>query len=464
MEKTGCAVVGGGPAGMMLGLLLARAGVQVTVLEKHADFLRDFRGDTVHPSTIRLIDELGLGEEFRQLPQSRLKNVAFPVPGGPPVTMGDFGALPPPYNYVAMMPQWDFLNFLAAAAAEEPGFTLLMSHTATGLVRNGGRVRGVRFRTPDGASDELPADLVIATDGRHSVLRAAAGLAPKEFYVPFDTWWFKLPRHPSETGEVAGLVPAFGPGEALLALFRTDYYQMGYLAAKGTDARIRAEGIEGFRRRVAALRPDLADRVDAIASLDDLHWLDVRLNRLHPWHINGMLCIGDAAHAMSPAGGVGINLAIQDAVAAAELLAPPLLRGNVTRADLEKVERRRRLPTVVVQSVQRLMQRAIFAPIMTGKRSRFPSAALFVARHVPAVRSIIPRFIAFGPRPEHAPAFARRAPQRPQVPGASTGGSSGASTGRNRDPGKHPEGSFGRAHAAAPRHSHHGRWGSRSAS
>ena len=460
MEKTGCAVVGGGPAGMMLGLLLARAGVQVTVLEKHADFLRDFRGDTVHPSTIRLIDELGLGEEFRQLPQSRLKNVAFPVPGGPPVTMGDFGALPPPYNYVAMMPQWDFLNFLAGAAAEEPGFALLMSHTATGLVRNGGRVRGVRFRTPDGTSDELPADLVIATDGRHSVLRTAAGLAPKEFSVPFDTWWFKLPRHASETGEVAGLVPAFGPGEALLALFRTDYYQMGYLAAKGTDARIRAEGVVGFRQRVAALRPDLADRVDAIASLDDLHWLDVRLNRLHAWHINGMLCIGDAAHAMSPAGGVGINLAIQDAVAAAELLAPPLLRGNVTTADLEKVERRRRLPTVVVQSVQRLMQRAIFVPIMTGKRSRFPGAALFVARHVPAVRSIIPRFIAFGPRPEHAPAFARRAPQRPQVPGASTG----TPTGANRDPGKLPEGYSGRApHAATPRRIHHGRWGSRSA-
>ena len=457
MDKTGCAVVGGGPAGMMLGLLLARAGVQVTVLEKHADFLRDFRGDTVHPSTIRLIDELGLGQEFRQLPQSRLKNVAFPVPGGPPVTMGDFGALPPPYNYVAMMPQWDFLNFLAAAAAEEPGFTLLMSHTATGLVRNGGRVRGVRFRTPEGTSDELPADLVIATDGRHSVLRTAAGVAPKEFPVPFDTWWFKLPRHASETGEVAGLVPAFGPGEALLALFRTDYYQMGYLAAKGTDARIRSEGIDGFRRRVAALRPDLADRVDAIRSLDDLHWLDVRLNRLHPWYINGMLCIGDAAHAMSPAGGVGINLAIQDAVAAAELLAPVLLRGRVTLDDLKKVERRRRMPTIVVQTVQRVMQRAVFAPIMTGKRSRFPAAALFVARRVPAVRKIIPRFIAFGPRPEHAPAFARRAPQRPQVPAASTGA--------NREPGKHPDSSFGRApHAAVPRRIHHGRWGSRSAS
>ncbi|MGO4121001.1 FAD-dependent oxidoreductase [Arthrobacter sp. YAF16] len=414
METTGCVVAGGGPAGMMLGLLLARAGVQVTVLEKHADFLRDFRGDTVHPSTIRLIDELGLGQEFRRLPQSRLKSVVFPVPGGPPVTMGDFDSLRPPYNYIAMMPQWDFLNFLAAAAAEEPGFTLLMSHTATGLVRDGGRVRGIRFRDPDGAQDELRADLVVATDGRHSALRAAVGLAPKEFPVPFDTWWFRLPRYPAELGEVAGLVPAFGPGEALVALSRNDYYQMGYLAPKGTDARIRAEGVEGFRRRIAGLRPDLADRVDAIRSLDDLHWLDVRLDRLQSWHVNGLLCIGDAAHAMSPAGGVGINLAIQDAVAAAEILAPALLRGRVTAADLRRVERRRRLPTVVVQTGQRLMHRAVFGPIMAGQRTKFPAVALFLARRIPAVRRIIPRLIGFGPRPEHAPAFARRAEARPQ--------------------------------------------------
>ena len=414
METTGCVVVGGGPAGMMLGLLLARAGVQVTVLEKHADFLRDFRGDTVHPSTIRLIDELGLGQEFRRLPQSRLKSVVFPVPGGPPVTMGDFDSLRPPYNYIAMMPQWDFLNFLAAAAAEEPGFTLLMSHTATGLVRDGGRVRGIRFRDPDGAQDELRADLVVATDGRHSAMRTAAGLAPKEFPVPFDTWWFRLPRYPAELGEVAGLVPAFGPGEALVALSRNDYYQMGYLAPKGTDARIRAEGVEGFRRRIAGLRPDLADRVDAIRSLDDLHWLDVRLDRLQSWHVNGLLCIGDAAHAMSPAGGVGINLAIQDAVAAAEILAPALLRGRVTAADLRRVERRRRLPTVVVQTGQRLMHRAVFGPIMAGQRTKFPAVALYLARRIPAVRRIIPRLIGFGPRPEHAPAFARRAEARPQ--------------------------------------------------
>lgn len=412
MEKTGCVVVGGGPAGMMLGLLLARAGVDVTVLEKHADFFRDFRGDTVHASTIRLIDELGLGEEFRRLPQSRLSNVAFPVPGGPPVTVGNFDTLPPPYNYVAMMPQWDFLNFLADAAATEPSFTLRMNHRATALVRNGGRVTGVRYRTAAGAEGELRADLVVATDGRHSTLRAAAGLPPKDYPVPFDVWWFRLPRHASEPGAVAGIVPAFGRGEALVALNRTDYYQMGYLAPKGTDARIQAEGVGGFRRRIAALRPDLADRVDAIASLEELHWLDVRLDRLRQWHINGLLCIGDAAHAMSPAGGVGINLAIQDAVAAADVLASALLRGRVPRTELAKVQRRRQRPTVIVQTVQRILHRLVFGPIMTGQRSGAPAVLLFLGRRIPAIGRVMPRFIAFGPRPEHAPAFARRAPQR----------------------------------------------------
>ncbi|MCU1520299.1 MAG: hypothetical protein JWN19_684 [Arthrobacter sp.] len=408
MEKTGCVVAGGGPAGMMLGLLLARAGVTVTVLEKHGDFFRDFRGDTVHAATIRLIDELGLGDEFRRLPQSRLSSVAFPVPGGPPVTMGNFDSLSPPYNYVAMMPQWDFLNFLAKAAAQEPFFSLRMNHQATALVRKGGRVAGVRYRTADGVEGELRADLVVATDGRHSTLRRQAGLVPKEYPVPFDAWWFRLPRYPSERGEVAGIVPAFGQGEALLALFRDDYFQMGYLASKGTDVRMRAEGVEGFRRRIAALRPDLADRVDAITSLEDLHWLDVRLDRLREWHLNGLLCIGDAAHAMSPAGGVGINLAIQDAVAAADILAPALLRGQVSRRDLARVERRRRPPTVVVQTVQRVLHRVLFEPIMTGKRSGAPAALLFLGRHLPVLGRFLPRFIAFGPRPEHAPAFARR--------------------------------------------------------
>jgi len=397
---------------MMLGLLLARAGVDVTVLEKHGDFLRDFRGDTVHASTIRLIDELGLGDGFRRLPQSRLNNVAFPIPGAGLVTVGDFASLKPPYNYIAMMPQWDFLDFLATQAAREPSFTLLMEHEATELAFDGGRVTGVRYRTRGGTrggtEGTLHADLVVATDGRHSVLRRAAGLRPKDYPVPFDTWWFKLPRHASEKGAVAGIVPAFRDREAMIALFRDDYYQMGYLAPKGDNARIRAEGVERFREHVAALRPDLADRVDSISSLDDLHWLDVRLDRLRRWYVDGLLCIGDAAHAMSPVGGVGINLAIQDAVAAASLLAPPLLRRNVRVQDLAAVQRRRRMPTVVVQTVQRIMHRAVFVPLFAGKTPGPPPALLFVVRHAPVVRRILPRLIAFGPRPEHAPGFARR--------------------------------------------------------
>lgn len=397
---------------MMLGLLLARAGVEVTVLEKHGDFLRDFRGDTVHASTIRLIDELGLGDGFRKLPQSRLNNVAFPIPGVGLVTLGDFASLKPPYNYVAMMPQWDFLNFLASEAAREPTFTLLMEHEATSLMFDGGRVTGVRYRTRQGSEDALHADLVVATDGRHSVLRRAAGLQPKDFPVPFDTWWFKLPRHASEKGAVAGIVPAFKDREAMIALFRDDYYQMGYLGPKGTDSRIRSEGIERFRQRVAALRPDLADRVDWIRSLDDLRMLDVRLDRLRRWYVDGLLCIGDAAHAMSPAGGVGINLAIQDAVAAAARLGPALLRGDVKVEDLAAVERRRRMPTVVVQTVQRVMHRAVFVPLFAGKRSGAPPILLFLVRHAPVVRRLMPRLIAFGPRPEHAPGFARRGQPR----------------------------------------------------
>lgn len=409
--------MGGGPAGMMLGLLLARAGVEVTVLEKHRDFLRDFRGDTVHASTIRLIDELGLGDGFRRLPQSRLNKVAFPIPGAGMVTVGDFDTLKPPYNYIAMMPQWDFLNFLATEAAREPTFTLLMEHDATSLTFDGGRVTGLRYRTRGGADGdsregELRADLVVATDGRHSVLRRAAGLRPKEYPVPFDTWWFKLPRHASEKGAVAGVVPAFRDREAMIALFRDDYYQMGYLGPKGDSARIRAEGVERFRQRVAALRPDLADRVDAIRSLDDLHWLDVRMDRLRRWYVDGMLCLGDAAHAMSPVGGVGINLAIQDAVAAAARLAPALLRGQVSTKDLAAVDRRRRMPTVVVQTVQRIMHRVVFVPLFAGKRVGAPPALLFVVRHVPLARGLLPRVIAFGPRPEHAPGFARRVQPR----------------------------------------------------
>ena len=407
-EATTALVSGGGPAGMMLGLLLARAGVEVTVLEKHGDFLRDFRGDTVHPSTLRLLDELGLGEEFRRLPQSRLGNVALPDGRGSAVTVGDFSRLPEPYNYVAMVPQWDLLNLLADAAGREPTFTLRMNTEATGLLMDGESVTGVRYRTRDGAEGEIRAGLTLVCEGRHSPLRAAAGLVPQEFSVPFDVWWFRLPRHADEQGEVAMLVPIVRGDEVLLTLYREDYYQLAYLTHKGADARLRAEGVERFRERIGRLRPQFADRLDAIKTMDDVYVLDVKLNRLPRWYRDGLLCVGDAAHAMSPVGGVGINLAIQDAVAAARLLAGPLRRRRVRAADLAAVQNHRMLPTVVVQAAQRAVQRGLFAPALAGRTPHLPRVVLSMVRHLPALRGIPARLVGFGPRPEHAPDFARR--------------------------------------------------------
>jgi 2-polyprenyl-6-methoxyphenol hydroxylase-like FAD-dependent oxidoreductase len=406
-ESTGVLVCGGGPAGMMLGLLLARAGIAVTVLEKHGDFLRDFRGDTVHPATVRLMDELGLGEEFRALPQSRLGNLALPAPDGSLVTLGDFEALPAPYNYIAMVPQWDLLSLLATASGKEPGFSLRMNTEATELIRDGSKVVGVRYRTADGRTGEIRAELTVACDGRHSTLRREAGLVTKEFRVPFDVWWFRLPRT-EESVAPASVTPVAKGAEALISLARDDYYQVAYFTAKGSDSRLRTEGIERFRERIASLRPEFTDRVAGLASMDEVFVLDVKLNRVKRWYLDGLLLIGDAAHAMSPAGGVGINLAIQDAVAAATILADPLRRHAVTVADLADVQRRRRRPTVVVQNGQRLLQRVMFEKQFAGKRSGPPKAMLFLSRVFPRLRKIPARFVGFGPRPEHAPDFARR--------------------------------------------------------
>jgi 2-polyprenyl-6-methoxyphenol hydroxylase-like FAD-dependent oxidoreductase len=407
VESTSVVIAGGGPAGMMAGLLLARAGIAVTVLEKHADFLRDFRGDTVHASTVALLDELGLGAEFRELPQSKMTSLLLPGTELERVPVDIFAALPAPYNYVAMVPQWDLLNLLADAAGREPTFTLRMRTEATGLLADG-RITGVRYRGPDGAG-QIHADLALACDGRASALRRASGLPARQYRVPFDMWWFRLPRHPGEGGDVAGLAPAIGRGEALLALTREDYYQLAYPIPKGSDGRRRAEGVEAFRARIAALRPDLADRVEAITSMDEVFTLDVRVDRLRRWYTDGLLCLGDAAHAMSPVGGVGINLAIQDAVAAARLLAAPLREHRLTTADLARVQQRRERPAVILQTMQRTMHLGI-GPVLSGRIAvRPPWGLLRVASRAPRWMLRIPaRLIAVGPRPEHAPAFARR--------------------------------------------------------
>lgn len=413
VSRTTVAVVGGGPAGVVLGLLLARAGIAVRVVEKHDDFNRDFRGDTVHASTIRLLDELGLGDRFRALPQSRLDDFALPMPDGSRQLLGDFSRLRPPYDHVAMVPQWDLLDMLVTAARDEPTFSISMGLAATGTIEENGVVTGVHvqpYRDADGEAEELRADVVIACDGRDSVLRAAAGLRTKSFPVPFDTWWFRLPREPGDA--TTALVPAFSGPDVLLSFPRPDYHQVAYFAPKGSDAALRAEGVDAFRERVARIRPDFAGRVDAIGSMDDVHVLDVRMDRLTKWWRPGLLCIGDAAHAMSPAGGVGINLAVQDAVATAALLVPALRRhrgGAELDGTLAAVQRRRTPPAVVIQSAQAMLHRAVFERAFSGElQDGPPMLPVLLARWVPQVRGLYARGIAFGPLPEHAPAWARR--------------------------------------------------------
>jgi 2-polyprenyl-6-methoxyphenol hydroxylase-like FAD-dependent oxidoreductase len=407
-ELTTCVVIGGGPAGMVLGLLLARAGVEVTVLEKHGDFLRDFRGDTVHPTTMELLDELGLGERFAALPQSRLEEIAFPIDEHRRVVVGDLRRLRVRHPYIAMVPQWDLLNLLAEAAAEEPSFSLRMRREVTELIRESGRIRGVRYHAEDGTTGEIRAELTVACDGRWSIAREQAELGPKELPVPIDAWWFRLPRKHDDN--VAALAPHAARGRFVIVIPREDFLQIGYFTEKGADTRLRAGGIDRFRRDVTDVVPWLADRIDALESMDDVKFLDVRMNRLNRWHIDGLLCLGDAAHAMSPFGGVGINLAVQDAVAAATLLAAPLRNGTVTPSRLGGVRARRLLPTILVQLLQGLLHRVIAAPIVEGRRMGPPAPALALLRRVPKASFVPAYLIGVGLRPEHAPAFARRSP------------------------------------------------------
>ncbi len=392
---TACCIAGGGPAGMMLGLLLARAGVEVVVLEKHADFLRDFRGDTIHPSTLEVMHELGLLERFLALPHQKVESLNGRF--GDVAFGADFSHLPTRCRFIAFMPQWDFLDFLAEEAARYPNFRLLRRHKATGLLRDGGRIVGVKVKAPEGRL-VIRSGLLVAADGRHSELRAAAGLVPTDFGAPIDVLWFRLPRLEGDPHQVLG---RFDAGKGMVLLDRGDYWQCGLIIEK--------DGLEALKRRgLAALRADIAfltgfpaARIEALADWNEIRLLSVQVNRLSTWHRPGFLCIGDAAHAMSPIGGVGINLAIQDAVAAANLLAPALRAGRVDERQLAAVAARRLFPVRMTQRIQVGMQNYLARHVLGRPGpTRAPLPLRLFARYA-LFRRLAARVVGMGFRPEH---------------------------------------------------------------
>lgn len=393
---TRCCVAGGGPAGMMLGFLLARAGVDVHVLEKHADFFRDFRGDTIHPSTLELVRELGLLGDFLKLPHQEARHLAARI-GGRRVQVADFGHLPVHCGFIAFLPQWDFLDFLADRAARYPTFHLRMGAQVVDLIEEGDRVAGARATTPDGAVD-VRAALVVGADGRRSTVRARAGLAVEESGAPMDVLWFRLPLPPGAPEETMGY---FDRGQILVLIYRGKYYQCGFVIPKGSLGDLKRQGIEGFRDRVTAAAPLLRGAVSALETWDAVKLLTVRVDHLRTWYRPGLLCIGDAAHAMSPVGGVGINLAIQDAVAAANLLAAPLRGGRISVEHLRRVQRRRELPARLTQRVQVLIQDRVISPVL-GHGGHLPvPLPLRLLDRWPRLRRLTARAIGMGVRPEH---------------------------------------------------------------
>ena len=391
-----CCIAGGGPAGMMLGLLLARAGISVLVLEKHADFLRDFRGDTLHPLTLEIMHELGVLERFLQLPHQRVTRINAQF-GDLAFTVADFSHLPTQCRYVAFMPQWDFLNFLVEVGSQYPTFQVRMRAEVTDLIERDGSVVGLRAETPTGPL-EVRAALVVGADGRHSIVRKKAGLSVEEFGAPMDVLWFRLSRKASDPADPMG---RFDTGRIFIMLNRGDYWQCGFVIAKGSLDAIRAQGLPPFRESVAKLAPFAADRVHELQDWEPIKLLTVQVDRLRQWYRPGLLCIGDAAHAMSPVGGVGINLAIQDAVATANLLTQPLREGRVTEADLAKVQARRAWPTEMTQRVQLTVQDRVIRRVLDSNARLSPPSALRLLARFPFLRRIPARMIGLGVRPEH---------------------------------------------------------------
>jgi len=394
-----CCVAGGGPAGMMLGFLLARAGISVVVLEKHADFLRDFRGDTIHPSTLELMYELGLLDEFLRRPHQEVRTLGAQI-GDEFVKIADFTHLPTHCRFVALMPQWDFLDFLAERARQFPSFRLKMEADAHDLTVEGERVTGLLATTP-GGEIRVKADLVVAADGRHSTLRERAGLDVLDLGSPMDVLWMRLSRRSNDPGQTLGRIDA---GRMFVMLNREDYWQCAYVIRKGGIDEIRARGLPALREEIANLVPYLRDRVDELKDWSDVKLLSVSVDRLRVWHRPGLLCIGDAAHAMSPIGGVGINLAIQDAVAAANILSPHLLQGSVSQRDLAAVQRRREFPTRATQRLQLMVQNRVIGRVLANKAKISPPLAVRILDRVPFLRRVPARLIGLGFRPEHVSA------------------------------------------------------------
>ena len=394
--QTRCVIVGGGPAGMMAGYLLARAGVPVIVLEKHADFFRDFRGDTIHPSTLELMHELGLLDEFLKQPHQELRELRAVV-NGQPVPVADFTKLPTHCKFIAFMPQWDFLNFLSSHAKRFQAFQLYMETEVVDLLIEGSRVVGVRAKTPRGEL-EVRADLVIGADGRHSIVHTRGGFKQCEFGVPIDVLWMRISKKQGDPKQTLGF---FQHGKLVVLLDRDDYWQCGFVIPKGGFDEIKARGLPEFQNELVSFAGFLRDRVTELDDWSKIKLLTVQINRLRDWCCEGFLCIGDSAHAMSPAGGVGINLAIQDAVATANLLAEKLQHGPVHLDDLRTVQARREWPTRLIQGMQIFIHRRVVTGRRSGEKQTSLPFVLRLLKRFPILRQLPARFIGLGPRPEH---------------------------------------------------------------